>query len=135
MHLQATGPIADPIRQAFIAYLAGHRRPIAELLVPNRKPIEDLFVNHFAGMTDEPVGLAELEAARTWLFEWAATSLTENERRFLLSIKQGEPDWTLLPFDGLDQWPAIQWKLFNVRRMSPRRHKKALGRLRDVLEI
>ena len=135
MRLQATGLIADPIRQAFVAYLAGHRRPIAELLAPNRKLIEDLFANHFAGMTDEAVELAELEAARTQLFEWASTALTENERRFLLSIKQGEPDWTLLPFEGLDQWPAIQWKLYNVRRMSPRSHKKALGRLRDVLEI
>ena len=135
MHLQATGPIADPIRQAFVAYLAGHRRPIAELLAPRRKLIEDLFANHFAGMTDEPVELPELEAARTRLFDWAATALTENERRFLLSIKQGEPDWSLLPFDGLDQWPAIQWKLYNIRRMSPRSHKKALGRLRDTLEM
>lgn len=135
MHLQSTGPITDSIRQAFVAYLAGHRRPIAELLAPNRKLIEDVFVNHFAGMTDEPVELAELEDARTRLFEWAAISLTENERRFLLSIKQGEPDWPLLPFDGLDQWPAIQWKLHNVRRMSPRSHRRAVGRLRDVLEI
>ena len=65
MHLQALGPIPDSIRQAFVAYLAGHRRPIAELLQPNRKPIEDLFANHFAGMTEQPVELAELEAART----------------------------------------------------------------------
>lgn len=134
MHLQAAGPIPDSIRQAFVAYLAGHRRPIAELLHPNRKPIEDLFVNHFAGMTKEPVELAELEAARTQLFEWAATSLSENERRFLLSIKQGEPDWSLLPFEGLDKWPAIQWKLHNIRLMSARSHKQALDRLRAILD-
>lgn len=68
-HLQAAGPIPDSKGQAFVAYLAGHRRPIAELLQPNRKPIEDLVANHFAGMTEEPVGLEELEAARTQLFE------------------------------------------------------------------
>ena len=39
MNLQAAGAIPDSIRQAFVAYLAGHRRPIAELLQPNRKPI------------------------------------------------------------------------------------------------
>lgn len=60
MHLQASGPMPDSIRQAFVAYLSGHRRPIAELLQPNRKPIEDLFANHFAGMNEEPVELAEL---------------------------------------------------------------------------
>jgi hypothetical protein len=135
MHLQASGPISDSIRQAFVAYLAGHRRPIAELLQPNRKPIEDLFASHFAGMTEEPVDLAELEAARTQLFEWAASALTDSERRFLLSVKQGEPDWALLPFESLDKWPAIQWKLHNIRQMGARNHKKALDRLRDVLEL
>jgi hypothetical protein len=135
MQLQAAGPIPDSIRQAFVAYLAGHRRPIAELLQPNRKPIEDLFANHFAGMTKEPIELADLEAARTQLFEWAASALTDNERLFLLSIKQGEPDWSLLPFENLDQWPAIQWKLHNIRLMSDRRHKAAIRRLREVLDL
>ena len=135
MHLQAAGPIPDSTRQAFVAYLAGHRRPIAELLQPNHKPIEDLFANHFAGMTEEPVELAELEAAREQLFEWAASALTDSERRFLLSVKQGEPDWSLLPFEGLDRWPAIQWKLHNIGQMGPRSHKKALDRLRGVLGL
>lgn len=134
MHLQTAGEIPNETRQAFVAYLASHHRPIAELLAPNRKPIEDLFVRHFSGMTNRPVTLDELEAARTRLFEWAATSLTESERRFLLSIKQAEPDWEQLPFDGLKSWPSIQWKLHNIRRMSARNHEAALRRLRDVLE-
>ena len=135
MHLQAAGEIPDETRQAFVAYLACHHRPIAELLAPNPKPIEDLFANHFSGMTDRQVELDELQVARTQLFEWAATALTENERRFLLSIKQGEPDWEQLPFEALDKWPAIQWKLYNIRQMSARSHKTALTRLRDVLGI
>ena len=134
MHLQAAGAIPDSIRQAFVAYLAGHRRPIAELLQPNRKPVEDLFANHFTGMTEVPIELAELEAVRTQLFQWAASALTDNERRFLVSIKQGEPDWSLLPLEGLDQWPAIQWKLHNIRQMSARSHKQALARLRAILD-
>ncbi len=135
IHLQASGPIPDSIRQAFVAYLAAHRRPISELLQPNRKPIDDLFANHFAGMTEEPVELADLEAARTQLFEWAASTLTDNERRFLLSIKQGEPEWALLPFERLDKWPAIQWKLHNIGLMNTRSHRKAVERLRQVLGI
>lgn len=69
------------------------------------------------------------------LFEWAVSALTDNERRFLLSVKQGEPDWALLPFEGLDQWPAIQWKLHNIGRMSTRSHRKVVERLREVLGI
>lgn len=86
-------------------------------------------------MTEKLVELAELERAREQLFEWAASALTDSERRFLLSIKQDEPDWSLLPFEGLDRWPAIQWKLHNIRQMSARNHKRALDRLRDVLEL
>lgn len=135
MHLQAAGTIPDSIRLAFVAYLASHRRPIAELLQPNRNPIGQLFSDHFAGMTEEPIKLADLEDARAQLFEWAAHALTEKERRFLLSVKVGEPDWTLLPFEGLDKWPAIQWKLHNIRMMGDRRHKAAIKQLREVLQI
>ncbi len=66
-------------------------------------------------------------------FEWVASALTDNERRFLLSIKQDEPDWSLLPFEGLDRWPAIQWKLRNIQLMNDRRHEAAIRRLRKIL--
>lgn len=135
MNLQAAGEIPDEIRQACIIYLACHHRPITELLVPKRKPIADLFAHHCSSMTERPNELDELEAARTQLFEWVSTALTENERRFLLSIKQGEPDWEQLPLEALDKWPAIRWKLYNIRQMSARSHTAALTRLRDVLGI
>jgi len=135
MHLQAAGKIPAAIRHAFVAYLAGHRRPMAELMAPKRQPIEDLYTHHFTGMTDQPVELEELEATRAWLFDWATKALSEDERMFLLSIKQGAPDWALLPFEDLDQWPAIQWKLHNVRQMSKRTHNAAVNRLRDILGV
>ena len=129
------GEIPDRVRQAFVAYLAGHRRPIAELLAPNCRPIENLFNSHFVGMTSDPVSLEEIETARTRLFEWARTTLTEDERRFLLSVKQGTPVWEYLPFDNLERWPSIQWKLRNIRRMDPAKRTAAEARLREVLEL
>lgn len=135
MPLLNDGGIATEIRQAFVAYLAGHRRPMAELLAPRPAHIEEIFTHQFAGMTSEPVALDELHAARNELFRWAATSLTEKERRFLLSVKQGDPEWSLLPIQGLSQWPAIQWKLLNVRRMTPKPHRAALEKLRAVLDL
>ena len=120
------GEISDDIRQAFVVYLAGARRPMAELLAPNAKPIEPLYSHHFAGMTANPIELDELKAAREQMFEWARTALSENERKFLLSIKEGEPDWGLMPFDHIQQLPAIQWKLRNVKQMGAHAHKAAL---------
>lgn len=108
---------------------------MAELLSPNRIPIEQLYTHHFAGMTAHEIGLDELEPTREQLFAWVLSALSENERKFLLSIKQGEPDWSLMPFDHIQQLPAIQWKLRNVHRMSANAHKTALNRLRDVLDL
>lgn len=133
--LQDAGGISDDIRQAFVIYLAGHRRPMAEILAPNVKPIEQLYTHHFAGMTTHPIELEELEAARAQLLDWVSKALTEDERKFLLAMKQGEPVWDLMPFDHIEQMPAIQWKLHNVNRMSPRAHKAALERLRKVLDL
>ncbi len=49
--------------------------------------------------------------------------------------KQSGPDWTLLPFDGLDQWPAIEWKLHNIQQVSTCSHKNALSALKNILQI
>ena len=135
MLLQAQGTIPDEVRHAFVVYLASSNRPIAELLSPNRKELKDTFSQHFIGMTVQPVHISELEATREKLFTWALRALTENERKFLLSIKQGDPDWDQLPYSGIDQLPAIQWKLHNVRQMSVHTHDVAVARLRELLEI
>ena len=127
--------VPDEIRRAFVVYLACHRRPMAELLAPRRKPIRDLFIHHFSGMTAKPIDLDALEITRSRLFAWAATALVDDERRFLLSIKQGDPEWSRLPFPDLDRWPALQWKVRNIRKMAARDHERALRRLRAVLDV
>ena len=129
------GAVPDEIRRAFVVYLASHRRPMAELLAPRRKPIRDLFIHHFSGMTAKPIDLDALEITRSRLFAWAATALVVDERRFLLSIKRGDPEWSRLPFHDLDRWPALQWKVRNIRKMAARDHERALRRLRAVLDV
>jgi len=47
----------DEIRQAFIAYLISHPRPISELLSPNLLDIEPVFLSEFSGMTRSLVSL------------------------------------------------------------------------------
>ena len=129
------GAVPDEIRRAFVVYLASHRRPMAELLAPRRKPIRDLFIHHFSGMTAKPIDLDALETTRSRLSAWAATALVDDERRFLLSIKRGDPEWSRLPFPDLDRWPALQWKVRNIRKMAARDHERALHRLRAVLDV
>lgn len=62
-------------------------------------------------------------------------ALTTDERRFLLSVKRGDPQWGLLPFPTLPSWPGIRWKLVHVRRMASARHAEATERLKSVLGL
>jgi hypothetical protein len=51
-------------RPAFIVNLLSHNRPMAEVLAPTRKNIEEKFARGFQGMTAEPISLDELKIAR-----------------------------------------------------------------------
>ncbi len=100
--------ITDEIRTAFVIYLASHDRPMSELLEPNLKEFRQVFEREFAGMASVEVEYDELVETRDRLIESIRKTMTENEKKFLLSIKQDQPDWGLIPVAGIDQLPAIQ---------------------------
>lgn len=119
--------------EVFVVYLLSGDRPLSELLSPNRQPLAATFENEFIGMTLIPVTLAELEQTRETMIGLIQEKLTAKQRQFLLSFKQGEPDWALLNLPGVAELPAVQWKLQNIRRMAPAKRAQALERLREVL--
>ncbi len=123
----------ENIRQAFIVYLISHNRPMVELLNPNLLDISTIFETEFSGMTFIPITLDELQQARNRLIDEIRKSLTENERKFLLSFKMGQPEWDRIPFKHIKNLPAVQWKLQNIRNMKTSKHRKALQKLADYL--
>ncbi len=127
--------ITDEIRTAFVIYLASHDRPMNELLAPNLKEFRQVFEREFAGMATEDVEYDELVTVRDRLIETIRKSMTENDKKFLLSIKQGQPDWDLMPVAGIDQLPAIQWKLVNIRKMDKKKQIQSLEKLQAALEL
>jgi predicted nucleotidyltransferase component of viral defense system len=132
------GGITTRMRRAFVIYVAGHNRPIGELLTPNPQPLDALYNADFVGLTQKEVALADLLEVRTQLFRELPASLDADERRFLVSIKQGQPDWALLGIPGIEQLPALQWKLTNVRRLQEKNRKKydeQLAALREKLGV
>lgn len=130
-----TEGLTDDIRRAFVVFLASHDRPMGELLTPNLKDLTQVYADQFSGMTDDPVPLALLEATRTKLIGKVNAELTRAEREFLLSLKQREPQWDLLGLPGVERLPGPQWKLYNLRKMNPRKHADAVARLREKLGL
>jgi len=104
----------------FVAYLAGHNRPVHEVLFPKRLPLEPAFTNEFAGMTRDGVTLDLLEQTQERLIGQLPRALTTSHREFLLSLVRAEPAWDLMPFKHLQHLPALQWKLLNLRKLKSR---------------
>jgi len=123
------------IRKTFIVYLVSHPRPMVEILSPQPKHIRDIFEKEFKSMLVENITVETLEMTRDKLVETLRQELAPDERRFILSVKQGQPRWDLLELEGIKDLPAIKWKLLNIERMAPSKHQKALGKLRDYLGI
>ncbi len=126
--------ITDEIRKAFIIYLSGHNRPINELLNPNPADIKQTYESSFVGMTTQAVELHELIKVQKYLISTIRKKLTRKERKFLLSIKSGKPDWDLMELPGIENLPAIQWKLANIARMDEEKHRVMLEKLKVLLK-
>jgi len=104
----------------FVAYLAGHNRPVHEVLFPKTLPLEPAFTNEFSGMTRDEVALTLLEQTQELLIAELPHALTSAHREFLLSLVSADPKWNLMPFTHLQHLPALQWKLLNLRKLKTR---------------
>ncbi len=125
--------ITPALKDTFLIYLISSNRPIAELLAPNRLDIKAVYATEFVGMTNTPISLEQLLAAREHMIATLHHLLTDQDREFLLSVKRGKPDWGLCALPNAANLPAVRWKLHNLAAMKPAQHKQALAKLERVL--
>jgi len=124
MQLFAHEGITPGIRRAFVVYLASSNRPVHEVLFSPLRDIQYDFTHNFHGMTAEPVPLDALLAARERLVSEIQQGLDDSERRFLLSLVSGMPEWSLLGIAHLEYLPGIRWKLQNLAQLQKTNAKK-----------
>lgn len=131
--LLANEGVSDELRRAFLVYVISHNRPMAEVLAPTRKPLREEFARGFAGMTQEPVALADLEAAREAIIAAIVAAMPEHHRRFLVSFKRSEPDWELLGIPEARHLPAVMWKQRNLAKLPDAKRRELVDALERVL--
>lgn len=130
------GPgLTDEIKKGFLLHLISHDRPMHEVIDPTRKDVRDIYKAEFAEMTEETVPYDVLVETRERLILGLKNGLTNDEKHFLLSLKEGKPEWLLLGLKGVEQLPAVQWKLRNIRKMSVEKQREQYGKLRAVLGV
>jgi hypothetical protein len=113
--------LTDETVECFVIYLAGHNRPIHEVLFGNDKSISAEYQQNFVGMTTDPVELGTLLKTRARLRDELPQRLTEKHKLFSIGLARAQPDWTLLQCPHAAQLPALRWKLDNLRTFSQRR--------------
>ena len=123
------------IRRAFIVYLISHPRPMIEILNPHPKDMIDVFEKEFKEMTYKNVTYYDLDRTREKLVSVLRNELTTEERRFIVSVKEGHPRWELFALKGIENLPAIKWKLLNIGKMDPLKNKEAITKLKEYLGI
>jgi len=126
--------ITPDVKDSFIFYLISHNRPINELLNPNLKDISREYYEEFVDMAKNEVSLEELLANRAKLVHQIRSSLSENDKKFLLGFVSNKPDWTLVRDSKIKEYPSVKWKLFNQEKMSKVKRDKYIESTKSVFE-
>lgn len=85
-------------------------------------------------MEFKETSLEALEEIRLQLIKEINTKITDKQKQFLFSFKSLQPDWSLLDVGDVSHFPAIQWKIVNLERMSKKKRAEAIIKLEAVLK-
>lgn len=134
-YLLDEGGFTEDVKKGFLLCLLCSDRPINEVIKPNFQDQRSAHANQFAGMSDKAFSYEDFEETRARLVETVNTALTENDKAFLLSVKDVNPDWSIYDFQ---LFPSINWKLQNLQKLktsNPEKHREQLKRLKDKFNI
>ena len=116
-----------------IVYLISHGRPIAELLAPARRELDDEFARGLAGIVETSVTLDDLLRTREDMVAEVVGGMPDEHRAFPASFERGDPDWSLLGAAHARTLPAVRWRMMNVARLDAGRRADQVGRLERAL--
>jgi hypothetical protein len=83
-----------------------------------------------------PYSYRDYEQTRNELQQFVLKGLSNNDKAFLLSIEQGEPDWDLCSGGDWTHYPSIQWKQQNIHKLqkqNPTKYEQMIANLKSQL--
>lgn len=132
-HMLDTEGFSEAVRRGFVYALLGSDRPMNEVLKPNFQDQRQAMNNQFAGMSAEEFTYDNYETVRETLVKEVNAALSDDERRFLMSVKELTPDWGVNDYSA---YPSVQWKLLNLEKLkvaNPVKHHELAEALRAKL--
>ncbi len=136
-YLLETIGLTDEVRWAFIVYLVSGNRPMSDILEPriDIEGFKSTFESSFSGMTETEITAFDLITIFQSFVEELIESLTGEEKKFILSVKLGNPNWSLIPVDEIERLPAIQWKIKNINKMPREKMVVSFDKLKKALRM
>jgi predicted nucleotidyltransferase component of viral defense system len=126
----------DEVKDGFLLCLLGSDKPILESLQPHEIDQTEALEKQFEGMSALQFDYEDYRKARTDLLQMIHEGLNAEDRAFLLSFEQGEPDWSLCSAGDLSKYPSVQWKLLNIHKLKgtdKRKFETGISKLQDYL--
>ncbi len=124
--------ISKEIMTGFMVYLMCHKRPPNELLKPTLLNQSALFDSDFKGMTNIEFEYPEFLKIRDILIEKINSSLSAEDKKFLLSFFDAKPEWSLFREAHAQNLPAIQWKLINLNKLDSAKRSAQINALKAI---
>ena len=125
--------LSSELINAVVIYLISHDHAPDKLLAPKEKDISHEYETGFAGLTEHEVSLGALVSARHSLIAGVRKGLTNEHKKFLISFYRRQPEWKLLPLQGVDRLPAVKWREMNLDRAGPDTRDAIVKKLEDAL--
>lgn len=130
--LENEGFTSEMVPGLLLSILSSNR-PINELLNPNLLDQRSALINQFEGMTSELFSYEQYEATRQELIKTVQQNLNDQDKRFLRSVSNAEPDWSIYDFE---RFPSVQWKqqnLANLKTVNLEKHQEQHNALLSLL--
>ena len=128
----------NAVKDGFMLCLLGSDKPIIESLQPYMIDQRDALDNQFDGMTDETFNYDDYQSSRANLIEVVNNGFTDEDKDFLISFEEGNPDWTKCCAGDLSEYPSVKWKLMNIEKLkfkNPTKHKEGIDKLNEFFQV
>ncbi|MDO6406823.1 nucleotidyl transferase AbiEii/AbiGii toxin family protein [Pantoea phytobeneficialis] len=110
----------EEIKKGLIFGLVSSNRPTFEMLDPHLQDQRVAFMNQFEGMSNVAFSYDDYEETRSELIRLIRTRLTQEDKRFLISLNRLEPDWDIYDYQ---HYPSVKWKMVNLEKFREHNHE------------
>ncbi|MEI7629253.1 MAG: nucleotidyl transferase AbiEii/AbiGii toxin family protein [Bacteroidota bacterium] len=133
-HLMQNEGFTQAIKEGFFFRLLSSERSVQDVLFPNLQDQRQAMENQFTGMSDESFTYEEYEQVRETMVKTVQNAITEEDKEFILSVKNAQPDWSIYNFE---EFPSIRWKQQNLEKLkanNPAKHLELYNSLKKRLD-